>query len=188
MGGGGIKNSQNQLNQTSALQAQTSQQLAGEGQQLINTGQAEQQPLVNFLKSIIGGNSTATNEALAPALGTIANQTRQNREAIYDTTAPGAGRDVLLGQNTLNEGTQVAQLKNNTFLQAFPELASLAGANTSAGLGLTGAGITSLSNAATTTGAVLNSQEQSKASTLGAFGALAGAAGTAFGGTDLSKL
>ena len=182
MGGGGISNSQNQLNQTSALQAQTSQQLANEGQTLINEGQAETSPLQNFEKSIIGGNSTATNSALAPALGTIANQTAQTKEQIYDTTAPGAGRDVLLGQATQAQGTQVAGLENQTFLQAFPELASLASGNTSAGLGLTGAGITSLSNSATTTGSVLNSQEQQKASTLNAFGSLAGAAGTAAGG------
>lgn len=180
-GGGGVSNSQNQLNSISQQQANTSAQLAGEGQQLINTGQAEQQPLVSFLQSIIGGNSTSTNSAIAQPLGTIANQTNTNREQIYDTTAPGAGRDVLLGQNTLNEGTQVSALKNSTFLQAFPELASLAGGNTSAGLGLTGAGITSESNAASTTGTVLNSQEQQKASTLNLFGSLASAAGQGAG-------
>lgn len=178
MGGGGIKNSESQLQTTAATQAQTASNLGAEGQTLINEGQAQQAPLVNFLQSIIGGNSTATNTALAPALGNITSQTVKNRENIYDSTAPGAGRDVLLGENQLNEGSAVAGLKNNTFLQAFPELASLAGGNTSAGLGLTGAGITSLSNSATTTGSVLNAQEQQKSQALSAFTGLAGVAGS----------
>lgn len=182
MGSGGIKNSQNQLNAITQQQLGTASTVNQEGQQLLATGQADQAPLVSFLQSIIGGNSTATNSAIAPALGTIQQQTNANRENIYDNTAPGAGRDVLLGQNQLSEGAQVSSLKNNTFLQAFPELAALSGQNTSAGLGLTGAGITSTSNAAQTTGSVLNSQEQQKASTINAFGSLAGAAGTAAGG------
>ena len=182
MGTGGINNSQNQLNSIASTQTATGTQLGTEGQSLINQGQAEQAPLVNFLQGIIGGNSTDTQQAIAPALGNIAKTTQATKENIYDTTAPGAGRDVLLGQNQINKGTEVASATNNAFLQAFPELASLSGQNTSAGLGLTGAGITSTGNGAQTTGSVLNSQEQQKASTLNAFGQLAGAAGTAVGG------
>lgn len=188
MGGGGISQSQSNLNNISTQQQNNSTALGTEGQKLINTGQAEQAPLVSFLQSIIGGNSTTTQQAIAPALGTITNQTVKNRENIYDTTAPGAGRDVLLGQNKLNQGAQVASTTNNAFLSAFPELAQLAGANTNAGLGLTGAGITSLSNAGSTTGSVLNSQEQQKASTLSIFGDLAGAAGAAAGGGAFGHL
>lgn len=177
MGGGGIKSSQSQEQTIAAQQAANSATLGAEGQQLIQTGQAQQAPLVNFLQSIIGGNSTTTNQAIAPELSTITNQTIKNRESIYDSTAPGAGRDVLLGQNKLNQGAQVAGATNDAFMKAFPELAALAGGNTSAGLGLTGAGITSLSNSATTTGSVLQSQEQQKANQLSAFTGLAGVAG-----------
>jgi len=151
--------------------------LGTQGAGLISEGQAQQAPLAEFLQKIISGNSTTTNQALAPVIGNITAGTNANREKIFDTTAPGAARDVLLGENTRSQGTQVA-----IRLSAFPELASLAGANTQAGLGLTGAGITSLSNSASTTGSVLNSQESQKAATLSAFGQLAGAAGTAAGG------
>ena len=182
MGSGGIQNSQNQLNSIEGQQVATSTTLGQQGQSLIAEGQAQQAPLANFIQSIIGGNSTTTNQALAPVIGNITNQTNATKENIYDTTAPGAGRDVLLGENVRNQGSAVANATNQTFLSAFPELASLSGQNTQAGLGLTGAGITSLSNAASTTGSVLNSQEQQKASTLNLIGGLAGAAGNAAGG------
>lgn len=176
-GGNNIKQSQGQEQTIAQQQSATSAQLANEGQSLIDTGKAQQAPLVNFLQGIIGGNSTTTNQALAPVIGNITQQTNANREKIFDTTAPGAGRDVLLGENQRSQGTQVASATNQTFLQAFPELAALSSGNTNAGLGLTGAGITSLSNSASTTGSVLQSQEQQKANQLSAFTGLAGIAG-----------
>lgn len=188
MGSGGINNSQNTLNGVAQQQSAQSSALSAQGSSLINEGQSDQSPLQNFLRSIVGGNSTTTNAAIAPAIGNITTATNANKEAIYDSTAPGAGRDVLLGQNQLNKGAEIASTTNNTFLSAFPELAQLAGANTSAGLGLTGAGITSLGNSASTTGSVLNAQEQQKANTVSAFGSLAGAAGTAAGGGAFGKL
>lgn len=183
MGGGqSIKNSQNQLNADAGAQLAQSTALSSQGTSLINEGQAQQAPLESFLRSIIGGNSVTTNQAIAPAIGTITASTNANKEAIYDSTVPGAARDVLLGQNKLNQGSQIASTTNSTWLQAFPALAQLASGNTSAGLGLTGAGITSLGNSVSTTGSVLNAQEQQKANTVNAFGSLAGAAGTAAGG------
>lgn len=178
MSGGGISASQQNLANISATQQTQSTQLGQEGQNLITEGQAEQSPLANFLRGVIGGNSTQINQAIAPALGNIAKSTNATAENIYDTTAPGAGRDSLLGQNLINQGTQVASTTNNAFLSAFPELAALSGQNTSAGLGLTGASITSLGNSASSTGQVLNSQEQQKAATDQLFGGLASTAGT----------
>lgn len=176
-GGGGIKNSQGQLQGIAGQQQTNASNFGAQGQTLINEGQTQQTPLVDFLHKLISGDSTTTSQALAPVVGNITAGTNANREHIFDSTAPGAGRDLLLGQNQLNQGTQVAQATNQTFLQAFPELAQLASGNTQAGLALTGAGVTSLGNAGTTTGSVLNSQEQQKASTLNLFGQLAGAAG-----------
>ncbi len=182
MGSSGIKNSTNQLNADAGLQRDQASQLSTQGQTLINQGQADQSPLRDFLHSVINGNSVTTNQAIAPAIKNIATSTNANREAIYGHTAPGAARDVLLGENQRSQGDQVAGVTNSTWLQAFPALAQLAAGNTSAGLGLTGAGITSLGNSVGTTGSVLNAQEQQKANTVNAFGSLAGAAGTAAGG------
>ncbi len=188
MGSGGIKDSQNQLKGISSQEQATSAALGKQGQSLIAEGQAQQSPLVDFLHKIIGGDATTTSQALAPVIGNITAGTTANRENIFSHTAPGAGRDVLLGENERGQGTAVAQATNQTFLQAFPELASLAGANTQAGLGLTGAGITSLGNAGTTTSNVLNSQEQQKAQTIGIFTSLASAAGEAAGGGAFGKI
>lgn len=175
--GGGISASQQNLANTSATQAAQAATLNQEGQSLVQQGQADQNPLQNFLKGIIGGDSTATNQAIAPVIGNITKQTNATRENIYDTTAPGAGRDVLLGQNLQNQGSQVASATNSAFLSAFPELAQLGATNTSAGLGLTGASISSLGNSATTSGTVLNSQVQQKAQSTQLLGSLASTAG-----------
>lgn len=182
MSTGGINTSTNTLNSVAGQQQSQATQLSGQGQSLISEGQSQQAPLAAFLQSIIGGDSTKTNAAIAPAIGNITASTNANKEAIYDSTAPGAARDVLLGQNKLNQGSQIASTTNSTFLQAFPELAQLGSTNTNAGLGLTGAGITSLGNSASTTGNVLNAQEKQKASTISAFGSLAGIAGSVAGG------
>ena len=176
--GGGISKSQNQLNNVATQQQANSNAFTTEGQTLLNEGQAQQSPLANFLQSIIGGNSTTTNQAIAPEIGNITRATNATRENIYDTTAPGAGRDVLLGENQRNQGTAVASATNDAFLKAFPELAQLGAGNTQTGLGLTGAGITSLGNSASTTGAVLSSQEQQKAATTQLLGGLASTAGS----------
>ncbi len=178
MGGGGIDSSQNSLKSVAGQQDATGQALLAQSQQLIDKGQAEQAPLVNFLKGIMGGNSTQTQQTLAPVIGNITNATNANREQIFSSTAPGAGRDVLLGENQRSQATQVAGATNQTFLQAFPELAGLAGGNTNAGLGLTGAGITSTGNSASTTGNLLNAQEQQKANSLNAWTGLAGTIAT----------
>lgn len=178
MGGGNdIKNSQSQEQSIAQQQLDASKQLGTEGTTLINQGEAEKSPLSNFLRAIIGGDSTTTNTALAPVIGNITKTNNATKENIYTSTAPGAGRDVLLGEAARDKGTAVASATNDAYLKAFPELASLGAGETSAGLGLTGAGITSTSNAATTTGDVLKSQEQQKASTLDLFGQLAGTAG-----------
>lgn len=177
MGSGGISNSQSQLQGVAGQQQANANILSGEGQGLVQQGQANQAPLQSFLQSIIGGNSVTTNQALAPVIGNIAKSTNATQENIYDTTSPGAARDVLLGQNQLNQGTQVAGATNQTFLSAFPELAQLGGSQIGAGTGLTGQGITSLGNSAQTTGSVLNSQEQQKASTMQLISGLASTAG-----------
>ena len=178
MGGSSkIDQSQAQEQAIAAQQAATGQQLAAQGQQYLNQSQADQSPMETFLRGIIGGNSTNTNQAIAPVIGNIAQQTNANRESIYGSTAPGAARDVLLGQNTLNQGTQVASAKNSAFLNAFPQLASLGQQNAATGLNLTGGGITSTGNSGSTTNNVLKSQQQQKANALNAFTGLAGVAG-----------
>lgn len=178
MGGNNkIDRSENQLQSIADAQRSAGARLGDQGQSLINTGQEQQAPLVSFLQSIIGGNSTTTNQALQPVLSNITRQTAQNREHVYDQIGPGAARDVVLGENLRSQGAQTAQATNDVFLKAFPELASLSGQNTNAGLGLTGAGITSTGNSASTTGTVLNEQQRRKQSQLEAFSGLAGAAG-----------
>ncbi len=191
MGGGAIQNSENQLGTNAGLQSAQASTLSSEGQglfgtgsSLISTGQSQQAPLASFLQKIIGGDSVATSQAIAPAIANITQSTNANRENIFSNTAPGAGRDILLGENTRSQGTQVAGATNSTFLQAFPALAALGGQNISQGLGaigagtgLSGQGITSLQNSTNTTSNLLQNQKQDKAQLMSNITGLASLAG-----------
>jgi hypothetical protein len=177
MGGGGIKQSENQLAGISAQQLSEGSTLFGEGQQFIGQGQADISQLQNVLQGIVGGNSTQTNQAIAPLLGNISRTSAATKEKIMDTTAPGAGRDVLLGQVQLGQGQQVAGATNQAYESALQGLGTLGQGQVNAGLGLSNSGIGSTSNAATTTNAILNAQEQQKASAMQAFTGIAGIAG-----------
>lgn len=178
MGGGGIKDTQNQEKAIADEQQATAHEQLGFAQQRLARGDALEQPLINYLSKVIGGNSLATHQALATPLSNITASAAQNKANIYNTVPAGAARDYALAANHINTGNQVASLTNSTFMSAFPTLAQLSGAQYSTGLQQTGAGITSESNAATTTGNVLQSQNAQKASTLGLVGSLAGTAGS----------
>jgi hypothetical protein len=182
MGSGGIDNSQRQLQETSRLQADTAARAQAMSEDQYAKSQEYLNPLVGHLQSLIHGDPLATNQAIAPGLTNISRAAAQGKEAIYDQIPAGAARDYALSQLPLQTAGQVAQLQNQTYLSAFPTLASLSGQSANLSLGLLGAGVTSQGNSAITTGTVLQSQEQQKANAMGAFNALAGAAGTALGG------
>lgn len=182
MGSGGIKSSQNQLRSDASAQAQTAATAQAQSQASLDRAQGYEQPLVGFLQNIIGGDANKRNQSMAPALSAITHTTAANRENIYNQLPAGAARDYALAENERNHGSQVAAITNQTFLSAFPTLASLGGENNNLGLSLLGAGITSQGNSALTTGTVLNSQEQQKANAFGAFNSLAGAAGVGLSG------
>ena len=134
MGGGNVKNSRAQSNQIVADQREQAADLQQKSNASLARGQAYQEPLVQFLQSIIGGNSTTTNQAMAPILGQISTRNQQAGEQIRTQIPAGAARDYALAGLARDKGAQVAGATNSTFLSAFPQLAQIGGQETNTGL------------------------------------------------------
>jgi hypothetical protein len=136
----------------------------------------------------------AVISALGPQLGNIATQTKQASSNIYNTVAPGAGRDYALAQNQIGQGQQASGLINNAFTQGLTGNANIGSQDLQQALQYLGAGIGSGSQATSAStqsgqigGQLSDQAAQRKASTMSFLGSLAGAAGTAAGGGALGK-
>jgi hypothetical protein len=197
---GGSGNTQKQQEALTQQQIALGQQQAGIGQQYIDLSQAQlqrstnlQQPLVDFYTGITQGNSQSKIAAASPVLGQIANSTKQAEANIYNTIPAGAGRDEALAQAQIGQGQQNASTLNSTFNTALQQLAAMGTGSTQAGLGLASAGFTGLAAPGLQQGQqglanVAQEQNQQKASTMGFFGSLVGAAGNAASGGVLGSL
>lgn len=166
----------------------TQQQLDVEKQQLqeseVDRAQriALQKPAVDFNTALTSGDRTAAMSALAPALAPVAQATKANKEAIWESQPPGAGRDVALQMNDASGRDKTASLQSNSFLSAFDKLANIGAGVGSFSLQELGAGLTAGGQASSSNQSVINAEQQRKSSQLGFLGELAGAGGAAFAG------
>jgi len=154
----------------------TGNQVLGQGQANIAKQTEYQQPLVNYLKSLMTnqGSRVAAN---AVPIGQIAQGTAQARESILDSTPAGAGRDFALAGLKRDQAAQTSGLLNSTYLSAFPTLANVGNVDASTGLQQLGGGIRGLEGGAQGLGQINQRAAQQKQSTMGLRGGLAGAAG-----------
>ncbi len=178
----GSSSGENQLSAASSQSEATSQQLLSLAQQRYAKADSLNAPLVGLDQSIIGGNSTATQQALAPAIAAISKSTEANKEQIMDSTGPGAARDNALAQNQLTQGSEIAGTTNQNWLQAFQSLSNIAGQQYGVAATQLGGGLSSENTAVSASGQLAQNQSEGKASTMGFLGQLAGAAGTAAAG------
>lgn len=188
MGGGNVKNSRAQSNQIVADQRAQAADLQQKSNASLARGQAYQEPLVHFLQSIIGGNSTTTNQAMAPVLGQIATRNQQAGEQIRTQLPAGAARDYALAGLVRDKGTQVAGATNSTFLSAFPQLAQIGGQETNSGLQAAGASISSRGNAGTGAANLLQSDVRQQEAKMNAITSLASTAGSVATGIPFGKI
>lgn len=188
MGGGKVKESRAQENQIIADQRAQAASLQQESNASMARGQAYQEPLVQFLQSIIGGNSTTTNQAMAPVLGQIATRNQQAGEQIRSQLPPGAARDYALAGLTRDKGAQVAGATNSTFLSAFPQLAQIGGQEKGVGLQQTGASISSRGNASTGASNVMAQDVQQQQNKMNAITGLASTAGSIATGIPFNQI
>ena len=188
MGGGNVKNSRAQSNEIIAEQRAQAAALQQQSNASMARGQAYQEPLVQFLQSIIGGNSTTTNQAMAPVLGQIATRNQQAGEQIRTQLPAGAARDYALAGLARDKGAQVAGATNSTFLSAFPQLAEIGGRETNTGLQTTGASISSRGNAGTGAANVMAQDVRQQEAKMNAITGLASTAGSIATGIPFGKM
>lgn len=140
-----------------------------------------QQPLVDFYKSILSGNPEARTAAAAVPIGEVTRGAKANQESIFENVPAGPGRDLLLQQNNMQKNSGMSQLLNSIFLNAFPTLASVGTEAGNFALQGYGGGFRGLESGSGTINNIMQADAQGKASTMGLFGGLAGAAGLAYG-------
>ncbi len=150
--------------------------LIGQGNTNIGKQQEYQNPLVNFLKGNMTNQASRVSTNAIP-IGQIAQGNAQARENILDSTPAGAGQQFALAGLKRDQAAQTSGLLNSTFLSSFPTLANIGNVDASTGLQQLGGGIRGIEGGAQGLGQINNRDAQSKASTLGMIGGLAGAAG-----------
>jgi hypothetical protein len=181
MGGGGVQQQaeQNQLNISNQNEA-LDQQYAQMAQQIINRGQALEQPLIQQQTALASGDPTAVNQAAAPGLTQIANSENSARESIYTNVPAGAGREFALSQLPIQSYGQSANYLNSIVNQAPQTLAQLGAGQLNLGTTEQGAAQGAGSLAVGAAGGAANEANQGKSATLGFLGSLAGAAASPF--------
>ena len=174
---------------TGTQEAITQQQLSLQQQQqdLANkeysTAMTLEQPLIDQSQKLISGDPGAQASAAAPYISQITAQKNAGLEAINNTVGPGAARDYAKTQAQLGEGSQIASTVNQLTNSAYGTLSGLGIGQQNFSLQNTGAALSGLQGASQSNQAVMQAQEQAKASTMGFIGQLVGAgAGIATGG------
>lgn len=159
-------------------QTQLGQQYAGLAQQSLSQMNTLEQPAISYYSNLVNsansGNYNALVQAAGPTLGTIAQQQNAAQENIYANVPAGAGRDYALAMLPQNTAGQVSQTLNQQYTGGLQSLAQLGAGYGSVGLQEAGAGLSGLSGASQTQNTVMQSQQQSKAATMGFLGSLAG--------------
>jgi hypothetical protein len=139
------------------------------------------QPLVSTESNIINaanqGNYGGLITAAGPQIGAMSTQLQQARSQIMNTLPPGAARDYAISQLPVQAQIAQANILGGAFNQAEQTLAQLGTGQQGFGLQSAGAGLTASGQQQTAQTNIMNAQAQSKATTMGFLGALAGAGG-----------
>jgi len=173
--------------ETARKQSDVADKMAALAQQGFDKQTKYEQPIADLFQKIIGGSRDLSAQATAPAVSNISKQYQQAKENILEQTPAGAGRDYALASAQTAKGDAVSKYLNDTWMNAFGGLANLGKENAQVALQQTGAGLRGNEGAASMIGNVMQQDAQGKATTMGFFGQLAGAAGTAVGGGAFKK-
>lgn len=182
--GGGKEREETDARQAAIAQSQyqTGQDLTKSGQSITTQGLDLFNPAIDFYKGLASGDYNKMIQTAAPILSNISKQYTNTKQNIMDTTPSGAGRAFALATLGREQANANAGALNNAYTSAFTNLAGIG--NTVSGIGLqqTGAGLRGTEGAAQTNNQLQQIQQQRKASQLGFFGSLAGAAAAPFTG------
>ncbi len=187
--GGGKERKETDARQAAIAQSQyqTGQDLTRSGQGITTQGLDLFNPAIDFYKGLAGGDYNKMIQTAAPILSSISKQYTNTKQSIMDTTQSGAGRAFALASLGRDQANANAGALNNAYTSAFSSLANFGNIISGVGLQETGAGLRGTEGAAQTNNQLQQVQQQRKASQLGFFGSLAGAAGSVAGGFAKGK-
>ena len=171
------KQAENSQQQNASLQqniAKQNQDLATENS---NLRSQYSKPFIDFNTQIASGDRNAMMTAAGIPLSNLQQQYNQSRSNVYDTVAPGIGRDVALTQGARDFGNGNASYLNDAFTQAMRNLYGAGNDSGQMGLQQTGASLNAFQGSNASNQNLINNATQRKASTMGAFGSLANLAG-----------
>jgi hypothetical protein len=175
-------NTQNQLTQS---QINTQSAATQESQQEFAQQQQLEAPSIAFNNALTSGDPKAVLTALAPEISGVTQAKNSTAAQIDEQLPPGAARDVAQANNIQGSANQIAGTEAAAEQGAYGTLASLGqelGSNSLQAL----AGSISAGSAASSANQVnISAAEQSKASTLGFVGSLAGTGASFFNPVDI---
>lgn len=145
--------------------------------------QALMQPAIDFNKAITSGDKGSLMTAAAPYISQITGAGKKAREDIFESTSPGAARDVALADVAKSTRAGGASTINQLMLEAPDKLANIGSGIGSFALNEAGAAIQGGQGASAANQAIMQAESAKKASTMGFIGELAGAGGTALAGS-----
>jgi len=146
-----------------------------EGSQLFNLALPGLEQSESYYGKLASGDPLALQRANAPAIQQITGNTQSAEKNIIANQPRGGERNLALEEANLGAGSQISQLTTGSYLGAFPSLSQLGGQNVSQGNQATSTGVQAENSAANQYGQMQQLNNESKATSLGAFSSLGGA-------------
>jgi hypothetical protein len=168
--------------------AATGSQSAAEGSTLFNLALPGLEQSEAYYGKLATGDPAALARANAPAIQSIDAQSAGAKKNIVQDNPRGGERNLALEEADITKGAQISNLTTGSYASSFGSLAGLGGQNVGQGTAATSTGLQGMNAAANQYGNLQALNNQQKATTLGLFGSLAGAAGTAAGGGAFGTL
>jgi hypothetical protein len=167
---------QNQLTQSDiAIQ----QQQAAESSQLFDLSLPGVTQAEKYYSSIASGNPQAISSAIGPAVGQINTASQSAKQNIAQNTPRGGVEQLAEANVDAQRAGQIGNLGTQAYTSAFPALASIGQGGLGASANEIASAISAGSAGSQSNAGLMQAQAQGKASTMGFFGSLAGAAGMA---------
>lgn len=174
----GLQDAQTSLAQQMAA---TGKQSTQEGSTLFNLALPGLQQSEAYYGKLASGDPAALSRANAPAIQQIDAQSNSAKKNILQDMPRGGERNLALEEADLSKGAQTSALTTGSYTSSFGSLAGLGGQNVSQGTAATGTGLQGMNAAANQYGQLQQLNNEQKATQLGFFGSIAGAAGEAAG-------
>jgi hypothetical protein len=151
-----------------------------EGATLFNMALPGLEQSEGYYGKLASGDPQALSRANAPAIASITQQSNAAKKNIAQDNPRGGERNLAMEEADLSKGAQIGNLTSSSYANSFGSLAGLGGQNVSQGAGLQSSSVQAAGAASNQYQGLLQNNAQSKASTLGLFGSLAGAGAEAY--------